>query len=252
MDGVLIKLSGMLQSKTSKARYYHGSLSDGRESLRVIGFTAHTQSALGRYFRERLPVSMENCEVKRGRTGAFEIVLNSMTKIVPSKEVFQIPEEVFTSQSMVNTIDKIYELHTFERVTLKAKVVRCGKALKLENGLTKKELIVADTTGTIEIFLWQDDIQKMVINKCYLINNVVVRIYREKKFLSFPKTEASVEEIADMGEVATYYSEEEGDSDATKSPSSSPDTVYAAQVIGVKQLDSYVGCQMWQKNIGPR
>ena len=88
----------------------------GKNRFLVTGFTAHTQAVIF----ERLPVSMENCEVKRGQTGSFEIVLHSLTKITSSKEFFQIPEEVFNSQSMMNTIEKIYEVPMFKRVTLKA------------------------------------------------------------------------------------------------------------------------------------
>ena len=55
--------------------------------------------------------------------------------------------------------------------------------------------------------LWENDIDKLKVNECYKVQNVMVRMFQDRKHLSM--AEASVvKPIADLEEVASMSSDE--------------------------------------------
>ena len=104
--------------------------------------------------------------------------------------------------------------------------------LKGEAGKIKQDITVADCTDNSRLTIWEDRMNTLDKDASYTLKNIVVRQFRDKKYLSFPRCGLSVMKIPDIGTV-----EEDGHNrDADES------TTYQlieARVIAVVLLDSY-------------
>ena len=49
--------------------------------------------------------------------------------------------------------------------------------------LHKQECIMADESAQIRLVLWEDDINKLVINKSYKLDKMKIRMYNDVKYL---------------------------------------------------------------------
>ena len=64
--------------------------------------------------------------------------------------------------------------------------------------LHKQECIMADESAQIRLVLWEDDINKLVINKSYKLDKMKIRMYNDVKYLSVSSC-TTIESIDDIG-----------------------------------------------------
>lgn len=64
--------------------------------------------------------------------------------------------------------------------------------------LTKREGVIADKSAAIKITLWENQTQKVQVSKSYQFQNVTVRLWDNKKFLS-TSVSTIINEIPDIG-----------------------------------------------------
>ena len=81
-------------------------------------------------------------------------------------------------------VNKLYDILELQAATVKIKVVRRLEAITLPSGIKRADFLVADRTGSIQITLWEQNIQNVVLNTTYLLQNIFVRSYRGKVHLS--------------------------------------------------------------------
>ena len=74
-------------------------------------------------------------------------------------------------------------------------------------------MIVANTTGSTLLTLWEQDIGLLTEKRSYLLSRVHVHRFYGKSELSFPFFGATIEEIEDQ-QVSTYEEDEEGNIDS--------------------------------------
>ena len=113
------------------------------------------------------------------------------------------------------------------------KVIEVSGTKKVGNGLQKQNCVIADSTGSCTIILWEDMLVKGV---SYKLSGMIVRVYQGEKYLSVPKDDFGVEILDDIGEVLEKIVEEERE-------------IKGGIVVGVKYLDSYMSCYSCKEKV---
>ncbi|XP_033758511.1 uncharacterized protein LOC117340846 [Pecten maximus] len=102
-----------------------------------------------------------------------------------------------------DTIDSVSKLNTFQKVTIKAKVMDKSPPEQLSTkskSLTKADVVVADSTGSIKLTLWEQVIEQIEVSKSYLMKSLTVREFDNNKILSSSQ-DSAFEEVDDIGHV---------------------------------------------------
>lgn len=97
-------------------------------------------------------------------------------------------------------------------------------------GLTKQEVVVADSSAPARITLWENDINSLEEDQCNFFPLMNVRSFKDEKYLTKPRDSPIVEPIQDMGEVA----EDDLPQETT--------TLSGVEIIGVQSLQHYSAC----------
>ena len=198
IDGVITSIS---PTKKEKSNFFDGELTDGQAVVRMVGFSQQQHDALENFLQKNLPVTLTNVQIQKNKiTQKLEILLKKHTQVNQSPAKFEI-NDVATVGSKAITLAELEHKTEYDRVTLRAKVSSRQPSEKVGQGKTKQEVYLADKTGTANLTLWEEDINKLKIGESYQLNRVVVRFYRGKKHLSFPSRGASWTKIDDIGEV---------------------------------------------------
>ena len=114
-------------------------------------------------------------------------------------------------------------------------MIYIGDPTEVSGGKIKQDITLADCTDNSRLTIWEDRMNTLDKDASYTLKNIVVRQFRDKNYLSFPRCGLSVMKIPDIRNV-----EEDGhNSDAHES------TTYRlikARGIAVVLLDSYKSC----------
>lgn len=196
VKGVVINISPMKKSKFG-SDYFDGRISDGNESMCFTGY--------GRKVRRRLidckgAMTMSNCEVKDGRRegNGLEVHIRNSTEIAKSQSVIDVTKE--KAENAVVLIEDIVKLLQYQRVTVEGKVVVLDGAKEASGGLRKQDLVVADSSGSIRLTIWEQMIGQVEKDKSYQFK-IMVQMFKGKKFLPTSKTESAIEQVDNVGEV---------------------------------------------------
>ena len=106
--------------------------------------------------------------------------------------------------------------------------------VQIPGGKTKQDMIIGDHTSTTTVTLWEEYVDTMSPDSSYCLQNLLVKEFNMKKFLSMPKEGTTIVPIGDISDV-----EQESDSSEFEIVNSLQD----AQIIGVPQLHSYIQCK---------
>ena len=235
VHGVIASLSPMKKGKG--ADFFDAKLTDGDTNVRVVGFQASQRKRLASFYDTSASVSLQNCKVKRARNSEdFEILLKSTSRMEPSNRKFSI-DDIANIGAPFITLDQLDERKIFDNVCLEAKVIRVDEPVKVAGEKKKQQVIVADSTAAARLYLWEGDVGRLISGQSYKFKNIVIQSYQESKFLSIPREGATIAEIDDIGEV--------GEDDTADETS----TVYAAEVVAVLMLESYLACLVCKSKV---
>ena len=110
---------------------------------------------------------------------------------------FSIPDLKTVGSSQIN-LNQLSDQDEYDKVTIRAKVLRTGEPQKVGGGgKTKQEVLIGDHTATA-ITLWEGDVDMLNIHKSYQMSKLVVRSYMGKQHLSYPPTGSTIEELDDL------------------------------------------------------
>ena len=223
--------------KGKNSMYFDGTVTDGTTHLRLVGFDSDQQKKLASFLASGQPAHLTNCEIKTSRQGEkLEILLKKFTDISKSPKKINIPEEdLDVNMPSVVKLSQLPQIQDFQRISLDIKVVYTEKPLEVTGGKRKQDVIISDDTGTARLTLWENKVNSLDEDLSYALRNVTVRQFRGQKYVSFPRTGSSVEEIPDIGDVVDY----DPDSDDGLSQLRQ---LTNAVIIGVLSLDSYKSC----------
>ena len=192
--------------KGKNASYFDGTLTDGTRKIRMIGFSSDQQKKLSSYQESQHPIILNNCEIKQSRQGdQYEILLKKFTNnITESPKKIEIPQNVPEDSSTSISVTELSQMQQFQKVNLEIRVIKVYPPVTLVGGKQKQEVVIADSTGTSKLTLWEDDVDSLKENLCYALQQVIVRQFKDSpKYLSKTKSGSSIEEINDIGVCCT-------------------------------------------------
>ena len=184
-----------------KAAYFDGEMSDGSCRIRFVGFKAEQRQRLLSFTEKDEPVELHNCQIKRSRQGhEMEVLLKTATVIKPSTKTFDLSNDIDTPPTPV-TLVEVHAMPEYSKVTVIVKVLSKGDPIKLDNGKTKQEVMVADSSGVIIVTLWEEKIDLLELSKSYKLTEFMIREFNMMKSLSLSRQGSIIEEIDDIGTV---------------------------------------------------
>ena len=222
-------------SKVRNGGRFDAEVSDGCSLMRVVVFDERQQKVLEQLVGR--PAVLKNCNTQwSAYSQKMEIIVKSYTVIEKSDMEFVI-EDVNTIGSVFVSLAQISELNEFDRVTTKVKVTNVSETNVVGGGKKKKqEVTVGDKTGNARVTVWESDIGKLAVGFSYQLNRFVVRIFMGRKYLSWPPNGASTYAIDDIGDV-----------DETLLDGETTETLVAAKVVGVYDMEKYYACIFCKK-----
>ena len=215
-------------------------MSDGTSRLRVVGFKAEQRKKLLEFSQSGAPVLLKDCQSKMSRQGhEMEVLLKNSTKISASGKTFEMCDEMDDQHVSLCEVQTMAE---YTRVTTIVKVLLKRRAVKLDRGLTKQDVVVADATGVMTVTLWEERVDSLEPFQCYKLCQFVVREYNMKKSLSLSRQGSSIESVPDIGKVAK--DDEVSDSEVIE-------CISEAEIVAVKQLGSFNACLSCKGRVEP-
>ena len=241
VHGMVTSLSPIKKGRTCS--YFDGTLADGTKKVRIVGFSTTQRTQMTSYMEKAQSIKLEDCEVKQARRGNnMEIMLKANTKLEQSPKKFNI--EFHDDTPLQITLVSLPSTNVYQRVTVNVKVQCVADAVSVANK-QKQDVTVADASvvasAVATVTLWEDTIGSLQPNTSYCLKNFVVREYSSVKYLSIGRSDSSIEEISDIGEVQVFQSSVD---DQQKELSN-------ARIVAVMQLDKYKVCLRCKARVEP-
>lgn len=232
--------------KGRKSTYFDAKLTDGAGNIRMVGFNSEHQKKLSTFQRQKLPIKLEDCEVRKSRQGySMEILLKNTTIITESSKDIDTSQEDPDDSPTAITLLQLSDIQLFQKITTSAKVIQVSDTITVTGGKKKQEVTIADDTSTAKVTLWEQYIGILQDGKSYKLNNFVVREYKNIKFLSMPREGSTITEIEDIGDVEEVPLDSDGEERQQLKQLSN------AQIIGVPHLDMYKACMRCKARVEP-
>lgn len=192
LHGVVVgQVSPLKSSKTkNRVRYFDGSFSDGKKTLRMISFDPKMRDGFEEAKKNQSSVALRNCIVKRGRSDKLEILLNGRSSMTRSPKKFKIPDEVNTISAqcpVVTTLEEVKDLAEHQKITITGKILSTSKPEQIvmqRNGtqLRKQDFAIADSTGALRGVAWESHVDVLNEDSPYKISCVTVRSFNGAKY----------------------------------------------------------------------
>ena len=193
-------------------------------------------SKLQQFWQTKTSIVLKNCQIKPSKlTTNLEIVFRNYTALEVSDIAFDLSNVEMLGSRLLDIAD-LPTLKEYDRVTIRAQVIKIMDPEKVGKGLVKREVTLADRTEATVLTLWGNDVEKVSLTNSYEFHRVVVRTYRGKHQLSFPKCGATITPIQDLDDVVDDSFDLDTDIQLD-----------GAQIIGVHQLESLFTCVSCKK-----
>ena len=220
------------------SNFSDGRISDGVASMR---FDSSVRRRILEHEGKDSAVTMSKCEIKHGRHDGdgFEVHIRNSTEVAMSEKKFDVSKEK-AEKYEVTGIKNVESMVQYQRVIVEGKVVELDKVKEVSGGKKKQDMVVADSSGSIRLTIWEEMIGQVAEGLSYRFTGMMVRMFKGKKFLSTSKTESNIEVISDIGEV-----EVDDDLEVEGGESSNGGLrrlVKGVKVVGVDRFTQYSGC----------
>ena len=148
-------LASVSRIKGRNSEYFEGILSDGECTLRLVGFYRLQHKKLCSFCKERKPVFLRNCEIKKSRKSErMDVVLKSTTEIGELSRTYDDSAVDVDDDGDGFTLSQIEERDSFDKVDIRCKVVKVREAIEVYGGKFKQDISVGDHTGVGHVILW--------------------------------------------------------------------------------------------------
>ena len=118
--------------------YFDGKLSDGENSLRIVGFDAKVQQKLMDFHSRKEPVALVNCQVKESKfSSTLELHMRKNTEVLKSPTKLDASAITSNSSSDLITLDELPKLDQYQTVSgrkVKRKSRKVWWEIRLELG----------------------------------------------------------------------------------------------------------------------
>ena len=197
-DNVVVPYQKRIESK-----FFDGTVSDGKKSLRVVAFSEKQLKAMEQYKSSRQAVEPKDCQVQHARRGDHvEIVLKSKSEVLPYEKKIDVSGINFSDSDapevMISAIESKY---IFDLVSVRGKVHVICRAETLESGSIKQDVTIGDSSAVGRATIWGDSVDTLEVGKCYLFTSFMVKEFGGSKYLSMRKEVLKIEQVRDIGPV---------------------------------------------------
>ena len=243
-QGKKAKLHGVLTNLSPwKGRFFDGKISDGEDTMRLVGFSETKRNNLAEYLTAKTPLQFSNCAIQTpfAGEGRFEIIVRDNTTIGKSHHRFNTDDfQIEESQSAdieELTLNKLSKTTPFQRISTKVKCVEILDTLVLDETRHVQNILLADQTATTRMALWETNIGSLAPGKTYHLQNVQVKHFGEQYTLTSPRHGMLVTEIKDFPGITC----------ASLATHTDQTTLHKATVIAVSGLSQHQSCIVCKK-----
>lgn len=214
-------------------RCFRGELVDESASIRFVGFDPAQLKQLEQYNLNKLPVLLRNCDIQLNKySNNLEVVIKGYTQVNESQQEFAIDDPTMIGTTNI-TLSQLNTMNEYDKVNVEARVVNIKHPLTVGTaGKKKQDITIADKTATATLTLWEKDINSLILNECYYIKRLQVRVFNTDHYLTFPLNGAIVTPIDDLDDVSEVIA-------SSLEPEPSLESV---EICGVKELQQYMVC----------
>ena len=243
VHGRVIEMSPIKNSRKNKdIKYVEGQLTDGKEVCRFISFDVKIRDDIEKLMDREESVSLNNCGVKKNRTGdGYEVVLTKRSSVFSSPKKFKIDEDMMKKSSEMHmTVSNLEKLEHIEdvagnagnRVGIEGKLVSAKAVEEIKSKeiiYKKKECVISDCVSkAYRLVVWEDLVDKVEKGKCYSMTNVSVKAYQGQKYFSTTDMTEITEIDVELGEICENF-----DDGKLK---------FVGEVVGIVSFTEFAGC----------
>ena len=231
IHGVVTELSPVKCSKkNAKIKYFDEKLTDRKKTMRMVSFQLQQRSQLQASLDAATSVALSDCQVKEGGfQKGLEIVAASRSKVLSSPKKFKLPCDLSRIDPDAATevhLKEVDNLAVMQSVTVCVKAVVVGMPVN-QTGEYHGRCNWDDSNCPLE-----EKIGCLQEDRCYKAENVHVKEFQGKKYLSVPD-KCTIEDINEIDDVAEMDSDDEQPTAAT---------VVEGVVKAVLSCEEYLSC----------
>ena len=117
---IVLNVSPMKKGHSSM--YFDAKITDGKNQIRVVGFSSSVHKRMVCLQENYKPVALENCKIKRGRySEELEVMINPSTKLSLSWKRFDLKKITKMVEGGVSLCD-VMSKSAHDKVTIREKV----------------------------------------------------------------------------------------------------------------------------------
>lgn len=120
VGGIITSLSPM-----KKSRYFHGSISDGRSSLRLYGFDSAVRKRLMDHMEANESIVLQNCEVKPSRQNSdqLEIYVSPKAGLQKCLKEYDLTDDQLLGEQTTKTVSlaEVEDLDPYQSISVTVK-----------------------------------------------------------------------------------------------------------------------------------
>ena len=237
IHGMVTSLSPIKKGRTRN--YFDGTISDGTSKLRLVGFNSKQRSLMSEFMEKKEAVALKDCQVQQARRGYdMEVLLKNSSAVVGSPKKLKVSMLEFEDDTPATILLQDLEgKSAFERISVNVKVIKKTDPELVGTGKKKQDFIVADSSGTGRVTLWEENVDALEEQTCYTLENFIVRNYNCTKYLGMAMQRSQIIPIGDIGEVMQI-------DDGTIE-------IHDATIVGVSHLGTHKICLRCSARVEP-
>ncbi|CAB4011402.1 Hypothetical predicted protein [Paramuricea clavata] len=239
-------VSPVKTATSNNRKYFNCTIQSEEKVTRAVCFSPDKHSQLKTLQQTKSPIKIENFGHARNDENG-DMLIHKFTKIVPiDATTISFPYSDNLTASGIIPISSIANLAVEQLVSVKAEVAHLSgvKILQTQHQgtLKKQEVIIRDTTSSIKLTLWGNNVDTLALNDTYILKNLQVKSFNDTKFLNTAKGEECVHEESTPFEQACVSIDNITDF-AEK-------TIFA-KVLGIHQVTRSLSCVSCNKKVVP-
>ena len=240
-------ISPVKKATSSNRKYFDCTLQNEDNSVRAVCFSTEKHPELKTLQQTKSPVKITNYNTS-ANNGKEDIILLSKTKITPitsDDSNFPYSGELTAATGILPNLLALEKLAAEQLVTIKAQVAQMSsvKTLRTQHQgvLKKQELLIRDTTTSVKLLLWENNVDMLELNKTYILQNIKIKRSKNEMYLNTTKDDKFT-----FSETTTFTAPLIAVEDHVKTTST-----ITARVLGIHQASQTLACVSCHRKVIP-
>lgn len=177
--GYISNMTPMIASGSKKYMYFNCHIHTKSQKKRAVFFSPEKKILMARFQEQKSPVKISKFKINFS-SPTQDIIINQDTEITQTElngESAFIPVSVPTAS--ITTLESLANAVPEQLITIKAKVFTLGLVKKIitrnKQELNKRDGILVDPTGQINIVLWQEQVNSIEEGQTYVFKHIKVK-----------------------------------------------------------------------------